>query len=165
MLKLPRTELAPAQIAAVENYFTKDLRLVCEGSETLVSHLLLDQNLRNCLHSSARRGCVTRGLETVTRQLDDEKKGLVHVQEKTGQPDARRMSRLLFFSNDGSERFYRQVSSLLKSHNNRVWACRLDVTDVVLGELVIGAGNPTKALLINDKKALAAFLSDLARTL
>jgi hypothetical protein len=165
MLKLPRTTLEPEQLAAVENFFTSDVRPVCMGSEIVASHISLEQNLRDSLRSHARTGCITRGLETIAKFLDDEKKGLVQMQEKTGQPDAQRMSRLLLFSSDGSERFYRQVASLLKAHGNRVWGCRLDVSDEELGALVVGEGNPAKALLINDKKALASFLTELSRNL
>lgn len=165
MLKLPRTELKPEEVAAVESFFAKDVRPVWENSDALVSYLPVEAPLRESLPVVARTGCLTRGLETIAKLLDDEKKGLDLVQQKTGQPAAQRMSRLLLLSNDGSERFYRQVASLLKDHGNRVWTCRLDVSEGEFGRLFLGAETAVKAMLINDKKALASFLGELARRL
>ena len=73
----------------------------------------------------------------------------------------KRMSRLLLISNDGSPRFYREVESLLNKHGDRVWCCRLTATAEELGSLTI-KGTAAKALLIEDRKALAVFLGNLA---
>lgn len=165
MLKLPRTSLEPDQIAAIEAFFTREVRPVWEGSERLVSHVTGEPALLDSMRVVSRTGCTTRGLETIAKFLDDEKNGLLKVQAKTGQPEAQRMSRLLFLSKDGSERFYRQVASLLNAHGNRVWACHVDATDAELGSWILAPGNAAKAVLINDKKALASFLTELARHL
>ncbi len=159
MLKLPRTSLEPHDIAAVESLFQADLRPVFDGSNSLISWLALDERIRNSFNAVARTGCFSRGLELIAKLLDDEKKGLVAVEERVQQPPTQRMSRLLFISNDGSERFYRQVASLLTQHGNRVWACHLDADAEALGRLI--GVTSSKALMINDKKALALFLTGL----
>jgi len=165
MLKLPRTALPPAELERVEAYFQADVRPVCEASATLVSYQPFDAAIQESLKITARTGCFTQGLEAIERLLDAEKKGLTEVQKRTGQAPAQRMSRLLFISNDGSERFYRQVGALMVAHGNRIWACRLDGSSEDLGGLLAMRKSPAKALLINDKKALALFLTSLSRLL
>lgn len=161
MLKLPRTSLSPEEITAVEAFFAADLRPVFEGSSAVISYLPFDMTTRKSFQAVMRTGCFSQGLESIAKVLDDEKKGLTEVQKKTGQPPANRMSRLLFISNDGSERFYKQVSSLLTSHGNRVWCCRVEANAEELGSLLTVAS--AKAIMINDKKALALYLTTLAR--
>jgi hypothetical protein len=166
MIKPPRTELPTQALAALEAFFDADLRPICEGVPVRVSYLHLDERLQDCLRGAVRTGCLTQGLESIAKLLDDEKKWLVEVQKRTGQPPAQRMSRLLFLSNDGSERFYRQAASLLGAHGNRLACARLDAPSETLGSLLAGArGNPAKAVLINDKRALGAFLAAVARHL
>ncbi len=163
MLRLPKSDLSPEQLSAVEAYFQRDLRSVWENSTARISYVAFDLGLQEGLKSTLRTGCLSQGLEPIAKLLNDEKKGLVAVQSRTGQVPVDRMSRLLFITNDGSERFYRQISSLISAHGNRVWAARVDTTSEAMGALL--ARGPAKAILINDKKALAGFLAALARNL
>lgn len=159
MLKLPRTSLEPRDIAAIEALFQADLRPVCEQSNLLISWLPFDERICSAIKVVRRTGCLSRGLELISKELEDEKKGLTAVEERVNQPPAQRMNRLLFVSSDGSERFYRQVSTVLTQHGNRVWCCRLEATAEDLGSLL--GVTSVKALMINDKKALALFLTSL----
>lgn len=161
MLKLPRTELKPEEISKVETYFQSETHKVWEGSSHLVSYFELSPAIKEGFQAIIRTGCFSQGLESIAKLLEDEKKGLDEVQRKTNQPATQRMSRLLFISNDGSERFYRQVASLLTAHGNRLWCCRLNAPSEDLGPLVNTVS--AKALMITDKKALALFLTTLAR--
>lgn len=165
MLRLPRTNLAPEAITQIEAFIDADLRPIAEANPVLVSHRPLGSELQECLQITLRTGCITQGLETITKVLDDEKKGLVEVQKRTEQVPGQRMSRFLFISNDGSERFYRQVAALLKAHGDRVGCVRLDASSSELGTLLGARGNPAKAALIHDKKALGLFFTELARVL
>jgi hypothetical protein len=160
VLKLPKSEMTPEQVGAVEAYLGRDLRPVWDQG-ALVSFVALDGVLQEALKTTLRTGCLSQGLEAIAKVLDDEKKGLSAVQARTGQKPSERMSRLLLISNDGAERFYRQVASLLVAHGNRLWVVRVDVDSELLGQQF--ARGPAKAFLINDKKALAGFLLALTR--
>ncbi len=162
MLKLPKSEMSAEQTAAVEAYLQRDVRPIWEAGGA-VSFVAFDPVLQEALKSTLRTGCLSQGLESIAKLLDDEKKGLVAVQSRTGQVPPERMSRLLLVTNDGSERFYRQVASLLSAHVGRLWSLRVETTSESLGILL--ARGPAKAILINDKKALAGFLTALARNL
>lgn len=158
MLKFPKSPLTPEDEAKIAALFQADVRPLFEGSSTLVSYFTFNAATQEGLRITARTGCLSQGLESIARILDDEKKGLVEVQKRTGQSSGQRMSRLLFLSNDGSERFYRQAASVLTNHGNRVWCLRLDASSEDLGNLVASRKNPAKAIMINDKKALGLFL-------
>lgn len=163
MLKFPRTELTAPELAAVEAYLAADVRPLFEGSTALVSHLRFDSIVMESLRVTARSGRLSQGLEAIEDILAAEKKGLAEVQARLAQPAGQRMSRLLLLSNDGSARFYRQVSNLLSQHSDRLWACRLEATAAELGALITVRGNPAKAVLIEDKKVVALFLTELSR--
>lgn len=165
MLKFPKTTLPPADQKLVEDLFFSSPVPILEGSEILISHWPFDSVVGESLRLTARTGRIAQGLESIAKLLDDEKKGLLHVQTKTAQAPANRMSRLLLISNDGSERFYRQTENLLKKHGERLWCCRLNASSEELGAIATMGGNPAKAVLIDDKKVLVGFIGNLARAL
>jgi hypothetical protein len=61
-------------------------------------------------------------------------------------------------SNDGAERFYRKVESILREHGQRVMAIRVNADSVVLGETIFGPEKTVKLLLIDHKESVAAVL-------
>jgi len=67
-------------------------------------------------------GRIVRELEGAQRALSVEQQGLEHVDRKTAVERGRRVSRLLILADDGSERFYREVESLLRRNAPRVLA-------------------------------------------
>src|SRR5690606_14229424 len=69
-----------------------------------------------------------------------------------------RISRLLLFTNDGSERFYRNVEGLLRRHGPRLYAIRLEIDEHELGELLYGPERVTRLVLREHKNAVGAFL-------
>ena len=72
-------------------------------------------------------------------------------------PDVR-VSRLLLLADDGAERFYRHVETLLRRHGPRVLAVRLDLDAHALGELLFGPGRLVRLLMIVHKEAVSAIL-------
>jgi hypothetical protein len=68
----------------------------------------------------------------------------------------------LLVSNDGAERFYRQVERLVVGHAPRVLACVLDCDSPTLGDLLPGAAGVVKLVLTGHKTAAAAVLRALA---
>jgi hypothetical protein len=77
-------------------------------------------------------------------------------------PRGVRISRLLLLADDGADRFYRRVESLLRRHGPRVLALRLDLDAAALGGLLFGPGRRARLLLIEHKDAVCRVLLALA---
>lgn len=73
-------------------------------------------------------------------------------------PRGVRVSRLLVLADDGAERFYRHVETVLRRHGPRVLAVRVEVDAGALGELLFGPGHLVRLLMIEHKKAVCAVL-------
>ena len=106
-----------------------------------------------------------QGLEAIGDHLDKELKGLASLREQPGQAQNDRLSRLIVLSNDGSERFYHNVESTLSRHAGRAFACIINASSDELGAAFTKKSNPAKALLIDERKALEAFLLVIAESL
>lgn len=162
MLKFPKNELSDAHLDVLKSYFADNEKLLRPGSAVAITHAPFDEAHRQALAAVLSTGHIIQGMELIAKTLDRELKGLKSVQEKTGQPPANRLSRLLLIANDGSERFYRDAEAILTKHGERTWACQIDTTAEELGKVSTLKGNPAKTLLINDRKALVLYLEALA---
>jgi len=120
----------------------------------------LGPELAEALRSAERAGQVVRGLESAERALAAEERGL-RVAQGAGRLDVR-ISRLLVLADDGAERFYRRVETLLRRHGPRVLAVRLDVDARALGESLFGPGRLVRLLMIMHKDAVGAILLAMA---
>jgi len=136
-----------------------------EGKEKEAHALAVEAELgpalRSALRSAFSAGRIVRGLESAQQSLAAEQRGLAHVDQKTGVERGGRVSRLVVLSNDGSERFYRNVEGLLRQHAPRVLAMRLASDEHQLGELVCGQGR-ARLLMVAHKKAVSDALQALA---
>jgi len=103
-----------------------------------------------------------RGLESAERVLAGEARGLAHVDDTTGVARGERVSRLLVLTDDGAERFYRTVESVLRRHGPRVLALRLAVDEHALGHMLFGSGQKVRLLLVAHKDTVSAVLLALA---
>lgn len=132
-----------------------------EGSlQTAVAGL--DAALRSALQGARSAGQVVRGLEAAQDALAAETRGLALVDARTDAPRGVRVSRLLLLANDGAERFYRQVESLLHREGPRVLAIRLETDADTLGALVFGPDRLARLLLLSRKESVSAALLALA---
>ena len=131
-------------------------------SELKVPVARLDEHLVTALKDAYIKGQIVRGLEGAERTLAAEERGLRIADQKIGQARGVRVSRLLLLANDGSERFYRQVETLLLRHGHRVLAIRLDTTADKLGNLLFGPNKVAKSVMLEHKSAVASVLLSLA---
>ena len=122
----------------------------------------LSDALVAALRSAHSAGRVVRGLESAEQTLAAEERGLRIADRASGTPRGVRVSRLLLLSNDGAERFYRQVEALLRRHGQRVLAIRLAADAETLGALLFGPGRRARLLMLEHKDAVAAVLLALA---
>ncbi len=165
MLKLPKNISTHPNIKAIETLFTKNLHLLHQDGKVKVPHMSFNENVRNALKSIYASKHLIQGLEAIGSHLDKELKGLKALAKKSGETQNDRLSRLLILSNDGSERFYHNAESILNRHSSRSMAIIIEASSEELGEAFTKKSNPAKALLIDERKSLEAFLSAIAETL
>jgi hypothetical protein len=117
--------------------------------------------LRSALFEVRRARWLVRGLEDAAKSLAAQEAGLKHAPATQIGAGKRRVSRLLVLSNDGSERFYREVEKLRASYSTRLEVLVLECDEVGLGEAILGPGHAARAVLLDHKDAVVRFLETL----
>lgn len=161
MLKLPKNTVKHPLVGTIEAAFTQKIAPLRPQGTALASFWSLDKALSYALKQAGAAEGFVQGLDQIERLLVKEAHGILLLRKKTGQPEVSRLSRLLLLSNDGSERFYHKVDSILKAHGTRTWAVVIDTTAETLGKLALPMGTPVKGLLLADRTALELFLANL----
>lgn len=157
-LRLPRTVEDEPSAAGLKRELAAHAQPLWAGGELRVPSAEMTTELGVALTSAQSAGHLVRGLEGAERALGAEEQGLAHVDRTTGVERGGRVSRLLVLADDGAERFYRKVESLLRRHAPRVLALRVSATERVLGELVYGPDQVARLLLVEHKGAVSAVL-------
>lgn len=162
VFRLPRKVEEEPAAARLASQLAERAQPLWAGGEASVAPAELTPVLAAALKSAYSAGRIVRGLEGAERTLGVEARGLQHVDRKTGAPRGERVSRLLALADDGSERFYREVDSLLRRHAPRVLALRLLRDEDALGQLLFGRDQVARLLLVEHKDAVSAVLLALA---
>jgi len=123
--------------------------------------ITLGGRLQKALQKARLQRRIRLGYEEIFAKLAAEKKGISLIRQQASSAAADRISRLLFFSNDGAERFYRNIEQTLLEHAPRLLGCQLDIDGAALGELITGRNGIIKIIMIEHKDAV----SDVLRTL
>jgi len=161
-LRLPRlVEDAPGA-AGLLRALMDDAEPLWVGGALRVPRVEITSALEAALKSAFAAGQVVRGLESAERALSAEALGLQHVDRTTGVARGGRVSRLIVLADDGAERFYRNVESLVRQHAPRVLALRLTADERALGEILFGPDHVARLLLIEHKTAVSSVLLALA---
>jgi len=156
--------LLPKQVEADPRYdkllkmLTSKTEKLWPGSEVFVPVAAFSGELKAALMEAKENDRLARGVEGIERTLGIEGRGLALVDKKSTEKRVQRISRLLIMSNDGAERFYRKVESILRQHGQRVMAVRVAVDSKELGECLFGPEKAVKLLLIEHKESVAAAL-------
>jgi hypothetical protein len=137
-------------------------RRLWSGGALKVPEAHLSDTLQEALLASHRAGRVVRSLEKAEILLAAEAHGQGLADRRSGTPRGIRISRLLVLADDGAERFYRQVESLLELHGPRVVAVCLTTDAEGLGRMLFGPGSAARLLMIEHKEAVGAVLLALA---
>jgi len=161
-LRLPRRVEEEPGAAQLASELAARGQPLWAGGELRAARAELAPALEAALKSAFSAGRIVRGLETAARVLATEEHGLKHVDRTTGVGRGRRISRLLVLADDGSERFYREVESLLRRHAPRVLALRSSADERALGRLLFGPDQVARLLLVEHKDAVSAVLLALA---
>lgn len=160
--RLPKSIESDPRASQMLCALTANGKLLWPGGTVNVPETQLNSALREVLLAVHHAGRVVRGLEKAEQKLATEARGQGMADRKSGVTRGVRVSRLLVLTNDGAERFYRQVESLLRRHAPRVIAVRLAIDAKGLGEMLYGPGRMVRLLLIEHKAAVGAVLLALA---
>lgn len=161
-LRLPRTlRDEPAAEHLGSKLATRAVPL-WEGGDVLAVGVELFDELNRALIDALACGRIVRGFEAAERALDASQLGLNHADQKSGATRGARVSRLVVLANDGSDRFYRNVQSMLLAHSPRVLALRVDTDENALGQLLFGPNGRARLLLVDHKAPVAEVLLALA---
>jgi hypothetical protein len=161
-LRLPRSTEEDPGAAHLASEIAARARPLWAGGKLSAVQAAPAPALKAALKRARSAGQIVRGLEGAERALAAEERGQLHVDRKTGVERGRRVSRLLVLADDGAERFYRNVESLLRRHATRVLAVRLSADEHALGEMLFGPDERARLLLIEHKDAVSAVLLALA---
>jgi hypothetical protein len=160
--RLPRAVEDDPNAARLSVELAARARPLWPGSEIGVAQAEISRELTAALRSAYSAGQIVRGLDAAGRKLAAEERGQKRSDRKTGVARGGRVSRLLVLTDDGAERFYRRVESLLRQHAPRVLAIRLSADEKALGRLLFGPDQVARSLMLEHKDAVSAVLLALA---
>ncbi len=155
-MKLPKQlekENIESEVRAV---LEKERIALCPDSSMSIPLLQLNPELQRHIFSAKSLGELVLGYSTIEKTLENELHGLQKVNNQS-----QRVSRLLFVTNDGSPRFYRQLTFLHKNQGERVLICRLNVDASAMGNILRLKDKQVKAVLLTRKKSVVNVLKSL----
>ena len=131
------------------------------GSKMDVPVITLSEPLKMALQKARLQGRIRYGFELILEKLASEKRGIANVRRQTDAPYGDRLSRLLLFSNDGAERFYRHIEQALEEHAPRLLGCLLTIDGGALGHLITGKEGVIKIVMAEHKDVVSDILHAL----
>jgi len=162
LIRLPKLIERDPRAEKLLSLLTSETRLLWPGGEFQVPTISVDQELARTLRNAHRAGRVSRGLEAAKEKLAAEERGLRMADRHAPVSRGSRVSRLLLAADDGAERFYRHVETLLRRYSPRVLGIRLEMDAAAMGELLYGPNHPVRLLLIEHKEAVCSVLLAMA---
>jgi hypothetical protein len=157
-LRFPKALDDDARLPALRAQLRAGCRTLWEGGALEVPVVRWSQPLASALASAQRDRHLQQGIEQAERILDREAHGLSVADARSSSERGSRVSRLLLVSNDGTERFYRQVERLLRVQGSRLLALRLDAESRQLGAVIGDPDGLVRALLVEHKTSVTRVL-------
>jgi hypothetical protein len=157
-IRFPRQLEADGTAEAIRKALMAGTVKLWSGGDLDVARIAMDEPLKEALRMARLKGQLEYGFETVSDRLVGESKGIGNVRGRGGAPYGDRVSRLLLCSNDGAERFYRHIESLLLAHAPRLLGCLLDIDGIALGSALTGKETRIKLLMADHKDAVSEIL-------
>jgi hypothetical protein len=158
----PRTLIAAGRAEGLARWWCESRLAAIERGAAPFPHAVATAELWHALFEARRARRLCRGLESAQEALAIQERGLRQAPAtQVTAAGARRISRLLVVSQDGSERFYRQIEKLCNLHVVRLEALVLECDEDELGRAIFGPGQPTRAVLLDHKDAVVRFLEIL----
>jgi hypothetical protein len=161
LLRFPKSLDDDPRLPALRAQLRSSSRKLWEGGAIQVPLVAWSERLASALASAQRDGHLQQGIEQAERTLDREAHGLSIADARSSTERGSRVSRLLLVSNDGTERFYRQVERLLRAQGPRLLALRLEAESRQLSTVIGVPDGLVRALLVEHKTSVARVLLSL----
>lgn len=159
MLKLPRLLETETENQLLFHAMQKSFQIFSPDGTVKVPYVELSENFIQALAFARRCGTLRGGLESIETLLQTEEAGLASLRSRQKSKDPNRISRVLIFSNDGSERFYRHCEAVLLKYRSRVFGIKINADSSLLGKSFFGKEKAVKAMLVSRKDAVIKVLS------
>lgn len=156
-IRFPRQLEADYGRDAIRRVLTDRTAKLWPGGDLNVPVIPMTDALKNAMQAAFFRGQIRLGLEGVTDKLKNEEAGIENLRSRA-ESHGERISRLILFSNDGAERFYRHVEQLLKAYASRLFGCLLEADSLTLGKLITGQERQIKVVMAQHKDAVSLIL-------
>jgi len=160
-MRLPRQLEAEGSAEIIRGELMAHTSRLWAGSEIAVPVITLSEPMKTVLKQARLQGRIRYGFEPIFKKLAGEKKGIANVRKQTDASYGERISRLLLFSNDGAERFYRHIEQVMEAHAPRLLGCLLDIDGSSLGHSLTGQESVIKIIMAEHKDVV----SDVLRAL
>jgi len=160
-IRLPRQlEADNADEAILQGLISCAAKLM-PGGKIDVPVIKWSDPLKMALRKARLQGRIRLGLESISEKLASERYGIKNAHQSSGAAYGDRISRLLLFSNDGADRFYRHIEQLLEQNAPRLLGCKLNVDAGVLGQLILGKDKKIKIIMAEHKDVVSGVLRSL----
>ncbi len=160
-MRFPRQLEADGSDAIVRQVLMAHTTKLWPGSKFDVPVITLSDPLKKALKTARLQGRIRYGAEPIFEKLANEKTGIAQVKSQSDAPYGDRISRLLLFSNDGAERFYRSIEQAIQTHSPRLLGCLLDIDGEALGQLITGKEGIIKMVLAEHKDVVSGVMRAL----
>jgi hypothetical protein len=157
-IRLPRQLEADNADKTIHQMLISRTSKLMPGGKIDVPVIEWSDPLKMALQKARLQGRIRLGLESITEQLASERYGIKNAHQSSGAAYGDRISRLLLFSNDGADRFYRHIEQLLDQNAPRLLGCKLNVDAGVLGELFLGKDKKIKIIMAEHKDVVSGVL-------
>jgi len=161
----PRPLIAAGRAERLARWWCESRLAAVEAGAAPFPRRAVTPTLWHALFEARRARRLCRGLESAEETLANQQRGLRQAPAARVALGARRISRLLVVSEDGSARFYRQVEKLCVRHASRLEALVLECDEVELGRAIFGPGQLARAVLLDHKDVVLRFLEILEASL
>jgi hypothetical protein len=163
-MRFPRQLEADGSAEIIRVHLTAHTTKLWPGSKIDVPVITISNPLKMALQKARLQGRIRYGFEPIFEKLVSEKRGIANVRRQTDAPYGDRISRLLLFSNDGAERFYRHIEQALDEHAPRLLGCLLTMDGEALGQLITGKEGIIKIVMAEHKDVVSGILRALVVT-
>ena len=160
-MRLPRQMEKDGSAEIIRRVLMARIAKLWTGSEIEVPVITVTETLKAALRKARLQGRIRCGTDPIFEKLAGERKGIAQVRSQSKTVYGARISRLLLFSNDGAERFYRNIEQEIKANTPRLLGCLVDIDGSSLGQLITGKAGIIKIVMVEHKAAVA----DILRTL
>lgn len=160
-MHFPRQLEADGSAEIIRQHLTAHTTKLWLGSKIDVPVITISNPLKKALQKARLQGRIRYGFEPIFEKLASEKRGIANVRRQTDAPYGDRISRLLLFSNDGAERFYRHIEQALEEHAPRLLGCLLTMDGGALGQLITGKEGIIKIVMAEHKDVVSGILRAL----